>query len=207
MSTASSYARGARIAAIGIGATALVTQAYFSLASYELSREEYGGISLLWTAIFLVCSILYRPVEQLLGRTIADRDTRGVVGNEHLRVAATIQLALAVVFVVAALALRGPLQDDLFGGNETLYWVLIVAVLAYAASYFARGWLAGHQFFGLYGGLVLMESISRFRFPVAVAIGLLEGQDAVAMGIAAAPFVWWSLSALSAWAPHATNTS
>ena len=37
------------------------------------------------------------------------------------------------------------LQDDLFGGSATLYWILIAAVLFYAASYFARGYLAGHR--------------------------------------------------------------
>jgi O-antigen/teichoic acid export membrane protein len=60
-------------------------------------------------------------------------------------------------------------------------------VLAYAASYFARGYLAGHQWFGLYGGLVLFESVSRFCFPVAVAVGIASGQSAVALGILAAP--------------------
>ena len=116
---------------------------YFSLASHILTEADYGGITLLWSAVFITVSVLYRPVEQLLSRTIADRDARGAPGNEHLRVAATIQLALGVLFAVAALALRGPLQDDLFGGSETLYWVLIVTVLAYAVSYFARGFLAG----------------------------------------------------------------
>ena len=67
--------------------------------------------------------------------------------------------------------------------------MLVVGTLAYAASYFARGWLAGHKYFGLYGGLVLMESISRVCFALAVAIGIASGQTAVALGIAAAPFV------------------
>ena len=67
--------------------------------------------------------------------------------------------------------------------------VLIVGTLAYAASYFARGWLAGHQRFGLFGGLVLMESLSRFCFALAVAIGLASGENAVALGIAAAPLL------------------
>jgi O-antigen/teichoic acid export membrane protein len=67
--------------------------------------------------------------------------------------------------------------------------VLVVAVLAYAASYFARGWLAGHQWFGLYGGLVFMEATTRLLFAVAVAIGIASGQNVVAMGMAAAPFV------------------
>jgi O-antigen/teichoic acid export membrane protein len=177
------------VAGVGIAATALVTQAYFSLASHELTSREYGGISLLWTSIFLVCSILYRPVEQLLSRTIADRDARGISGREHLRVAATIQLALAAVFLVAALALRGPLEDNLFGGESSLYWVLVVAVPSYAASYFARGFLAGHRWLGLYGVLVFVESISRCTFAVLAVVGVATGQSFVAAGMAAAPLL------------------
>jgi O-antigen/teichoic acid export membrane protein len=184
-----SYARGARVAGIGIAATALVTQAYFSLASHQLGSRDYGGISLLWTSIFLVCSILYRPVEQLLSRTIADRDARGIRGHEHLRVAATIQLALGVLFLVAALALRGPLQDDLFGGREALYWVLVIAVPAYAASYFARGYLAGHKWLALYGVLVFVESVARCTFAVLAVVGVATSQSFVAAGMAAAPIV------------------
>src|SRR3954465_12054820 len=48
---------------------------------------------------------------------------------------------------------------------------------------------AGHQWFGFYGGLVFMEATSRLLFAVAVAIGIASGQTAVAMGMAAAPFV------------------
>jgi O-antigen/teichoic acid export membrane protein len=177
------------VAGVGIAATALVTQAYFSLASHGLTSREYGGISLLWTAIFLVCSILYRPVEQLLSRTIADRDARGISGSEHMRVAATIQLALAAVFLVAALALRGPLEDDLFGGESSLYWVLVVAVPSYAASYFARGFLAGHRWLALYGVLVFVESVSRCTFAVLAVVGVASGQSFVAAGMAAAPLL------------------
>ena len=185
----SSYGRGAAVLSAGIGATGLITFAYFSLASYSLPEDEYGRITLLWSAMFITVSVLYRPVEQLLSRTIADHDARGVPGTEHLRVAATIQLALGVVFAVVALALRGPIEDDLFAGSSTLYWVLVVGVLAYAASYFARGYLAGHRLFPLYGGLVLMEASSRCLFALAVAIGIAEGQSAVALGMAAAPIV------------------
>jgi len=184
-----SYARGAAVLSVGIGLTGLITFGYFSLASHSLDPDEYGRISLLWSSVFITVSVLYRPVEQMLARTIADHDERGVPGTHHLRVAATIQLALGVLFVGAALALRGPLQDELFGGSATLYWIMVVAVLAYAASYFARGFLAGHHRFGLYGGLVLMEASSRCLFALAVAVGIAEGENAVALGMAAAPIV------------------
>jgi O-antigen/teichoic acid export membrane protein len=186
---ARSYGRGAAVLSVGIGITGLVTFGYFSLASHSLPENEYGHITLLWSAVFITVSVLYRPVEQLLSRTIADRDARGVTGSEHLRVAATIQLALGLLFVVAALALREPIENGLFGGSSTLYAVLLAAVLAYAASYFARGFLAGHHRFGLYGGLALMEASSRCLFALAVALGIAEGQDVVALGMAAAPIV------------------
>ena len=183
-----SYGRGAAVLSVGIGVTGLVTYAYFSLASHNLSEGDYGQVALTWSAIFVVVSVLYRPVEQLLSRTIADRDARGIEGSEHLRVAATIQLGLGAAFAVAALLLRDPIENDLLGGNSTLYWVFVVAVLAYAASYFARGYLAGNRSYGLYGGLVLFESLSRVMFPLAVAVGLASGQSVVAMGMLAAPF-------------------
>jgi len=178
-----SYGRGAAVLSAGIGVTGLVTYTYFSLASHSLPDEEYGRISLLWSAVFVVVSVIYRPVEQLLSRTIAERSAQRHV----LRVAATIQAGLAAVFAVAALALRTHIEDELFGGSSSLYWIFVATVIAYAASYFARGLLAGHHRFGAYGALVLLEATSRFAFALAVAVGISEGQDAVAFGMLAAP--------------------
>jgi O-antigen/teichoic acid export membrane protein len=185
----SGYGRGARILSIGIATTGLVTFAYFSVASYVLDDVEYKQIALLWSVLFVTVSVIYRPIEQLLSRTIADRRARGLEADHPLRTPMLIQGGFALAFLVVALAFRGPIEDDLFDGSATLYWILVVAVLAYAASYFARGWLAGHQWFGLYGGLVFLEACSRLAFAVAVAVGIAEGQSAVALGMAAAPFV------------------
>jgi O-antigen/teichoic acid export membrane protein len=182
----SSYGSGARILSIGIAATGLFSFAYFAVASHVLNAEQYGQVALLWSVLFVVISVIYRPVEQLLSRSIADRRARGLHSGHPLRVPLSIQGGFAVLFLAAALALR-PQLEDLFGGSASLYWIFVGAALAYAASYFARGYFAGHQWFALYGGLVLFESISRFCFPVAVAVGIASGQTAVALGILAAP--------------------
>lgn len=179
------YARGARILSIGIASTGIFTFAYFAVASHVLSRHDYGSVSLLWSVLFVVISIIYRPVEQLLSRTIAQRRAAGQTGGHPLRTPALIQLGFAAVFLVVALALRTRIEDAF--DSSALYWVLVVSTCAYAASYFARGWFAGHEWFGLYGALVLFESVSRFCFPLAVAVGIASGQSAVAVGIAAAP--------------------
>jgi O-antigen/teichoic acid export membrane protein len=183
-----SYGSGARILSIGIASTGLLTFAYFSIASHVLGEVPTKRIDLLWSVMFVIISVIYRPIEQLLSRTIADRQARGHV-DYRLRVPITIQLSFALVFLVIALILHDELVNHVFDRYGALYDVLVIGTLAYAASYFARGWLAGHKYFALYGGLVLMESVSRISFAIAVALGIASGQTAVAMGIAAAPFV------------------
>jgi len=175
------YGKSARILSIGIASTGIFTFLYLAFASHELSPAAYSRISLLWAVMFVILSVIYRPIEQLLSRTIADRRARGLHGHP-LRVPALIQSGFALLFLIVALALRPQIENDMFNGSSALYWILVVGVLAYAASYFARGWLAGHERFDLYGGLVFLESTSRFLFAVAVAVGIASGQDAVGLG-------------------------
>jgi O-antigen/teichoic acid export membrane protein len=186
-SASAEYGKTASFLAIGVGLTGVITYAYFLIASHVLSKPDYGQITVLWSAVFITISTLYRPVEQLLSRHISERLVKREPIGQEMRVAATIQLGLALFFAVTALALRGPIQDNLLEGNETLYWVFFGAVLFYAASYFARGFLAGQRNFGLFTALILSESVFRTLFAVLVAVSLLEGQSAVAIGIVAAP--------------------
>ena len=183
-----SYGSGARILSVGIACTGLLTLAYFSISSHVLSEAAAARIALLWSVMFVIISVIYRPIEQLLSRTIAERRAKGQA-EQSLRVPMLIQAAFALTFLVAALAFKADLVNNVFDHYEALYDVLVVGTLAYAASYFARGWLAGHEYFALYGGLVLVESLSRLCFALAVVLGITSGQTAVALGIAAAPLV------------------
>jgi O-antigen/teichoic acid export membrane protein len=186
-SATADYGKTASFLAIGVGLTGVITYTYFLIASHVLSKPDYGQITVLWSAVFITISTLYRPIEQLLSRHISERRVKGQPIGQPMRVASTIQLGLSLFFAVLALALRGPIQDGLLEGNETLYWVFFSSVLFYAASYFARGFLAGSQRFGLFVALILSESCFRTIFAVMVAIGILSGQSAVAIGITAAP--------------------
>ena len=181
------YGKTAGFLSIGVGLTGLITYAYFFIASHQLSKTDYGEIAVLWSAVFITVSTLYRPIDQLLSKHVSERLARSESPSEPMRVAAKIQLALGVAFAVLALIFRGPLQDDLLDGNETLYWIGFAAVLFYAASYYARGYLAGIRNFALFSALILTESVFRTAFAVMVAIGVLSGQSAVAVGIVAAP--------------------
>ena len=183
-----SYAQSARILTIGIASTGVFTFLYLAVASHVLSPPAYSRIAVCWAIMYVIVSVIYRPIEQLLSRTIADRRARGLHGHP-LRIPLVIQFGFAVIFLIVALALRPQIEQGMFDGSAALYWILVVGVIAYAASYFARGWLAGHQRFDLYGGLVFLESTSRFLFALAAAVGIIgKTQGAVGLGMAVAPF-------------------
>jgi O-antigen/teichoic acid export membrane protein len=186
-SATAEYGRTASFLAVGVGLTGAITYVYFFIASHVLSKPDYGEITVVWSAVFITVSTLYRPVDQLLSRHISERLAKGESARRPILVATRIQLGLAASFAALALVLRGPIEDGLLDGNETLYWVFLLAVLFYAASYFARGYLAGHRRFGLFTAMILSESVFRTVFAVLVAVGLLSGQSAVAIGIVAAP--------------------
>lgn len=185
---ARSYGAGARILSLGLALTGVVTLAFFALAAHALDNDAaYGRVSLLWAVTFLITSVIYRPIEQLLARSIAESRARGAA--PALRTPLVLQACSAVLFVVAALAFKGTLVNDLFGGEEALFWVLVGAVTTYSLSYFARGWLAGSGRPELYGVLVFIESSARCVFPIVALLGLSSGTLAVAAGIAAAPLI------------------
>src|SRR5215218_6391700 len=74
----SGYGAGAKILSVGIASTGVVTFAFFSVASYALDDDaQYKSITLLWSVLFVIVSVIYRPIEQLLSRTIASRRAGG----------------------------------------------------------------------------------------------------------------------------------
>src|ERR1700760_1724894 len=100
------YGKTASFLAVGVGLTGVITYAYFLIASHTLSKDDYGQITVLWSAVFITISTLYRPIEQLLSRHVSEREVKGLSVSEPMRVASTIQFRLSLLFAVLALALR-----------------------------------------------------------------------------------------------------
>ena len=70
------YGRTASLLSVAVGATGFIVYLYFALAAHNLDAADYGDIATLWLVVFVTVATLYRPVEQLLSRTIAERHAR-----------------------------------------------------------------------------------------------------------------------------------
>jgi O-antigen/teichoic acid export membrane protein len=184
---ARSYGVAAGMLTAALATAGLLTYGFFALASHNLSADDYGLIVVMWSVVFISVSVLFRPVEQLVSRTIAELETRGEHIGHAMRVAGTIQAGLAVLFVVLAFALRDLIEDDLLEGNEFLFYAMVGAVLAFGASFLARGFLAGERRFGLFSLLLIVDGSGRVLFSLAVAVGIAEGVEPIAIGVIAGP--------------------
>jgi O-antigen/teichoic acid export membrane protein len=181
------YRRSAFQLSAALGLAGVLTYVFFGLASHSLDANEYGEIVILWSAVLLVAATLFRPIEYLLARTLAERRGIGERDADAFRPAAIIQLALCALTVVAVLAAKDPIQDNLFSDEPGLYWAMLGALVGYSFAYFARGLLAGRSQFPLYAALLLIESLVRLAAVVLVATGIMTGTIPIAAGIALAP--------------------
>ncbi len=186
---APSYGKSAALLSGALGVAGVLTYGFFALASHSLNPHDYGLVVVLWSVMFVAISVLFRPVEQLLSRTVAELEASGTSARSGLRVAAQIQVGVALMFVVGAFILRGPIEAELFGGDVLFFWALIVSILGFAVSFYVRGMLAGKGQFAAYAWLLLVDAVAKTACALAVAIGISSGPGLLAIGIAVAPFL------------------
>ena len=111
---------------IGIASTGVLTFAYFAIASHVLDapqRARVRHLDVLWSVMFVIICVIYRPIEQLLSRTIADRRARGI-DRHPMRVPITIQGGFALLFLRGRAAAARRRSRTASSHSTTLYWVL-----------------------------------------------------------------------------------
>ena len=181
------YGKTASFLAVGVGLPGVITYSYFLIASHVLSKPDYGEIT-----VALVGRLHHHLHPLPAGRTAALPPHLRTPGQGRADWRHDAQRGHDPARPGAALRGPGARLPRAAPGRPArrqrkLYWVYFSAVLFYAASYFARGYLAGVKRFGLFTALILSESCFRTLFAVLVAVSLLSGQSWVAIGIVAAP--------------------
>src|SRR6266511_1074503 len=163
--------------AVGAGLLVAGITAYaFQIVSFRaLAKGDYTALNGLWVLIFVVAPGMFLPLEQEVGRALADRRARGVGGGPLVKRAALLGGILTVALIVAALAASGPLSDKLFHGRTALLVCFAIALASYAVEHLTRGTLSGNARFGPYGLLLAIEGVVRVAPCIVLwAVGIDE---------------------------------
>jgi O-antigen/teichoic acid export membrane protein len=168
--------------AVGLGLIISGITAYmFQILAFRgLTKAEYTALNALWIFVFVVSPGFFLPLEQEVGRAVADRRARDIGSGPVVRKAAVASAFLTGGLVVLTLiaAAFTPLVDKLFHGREVLLACFVIALITYAVQFLAKGTLAGNGRFGPYGVILGAEGIVRV-LPLIVLVAL--GVDNLAL--------------------------
>jgi O-antigen/teichoic acid export membrane protein len=157
--------------AVGLGLLISGITAYgFQILAFKgLTKSEYAALNGLWILVFVVAPGFFLPLEQEVGRAVADRRSRLLGGGPVVRKAAQAGCILAVSLM--ALSVLGfqafGFTDRLFHGQEVLLACFVIALATYAVQHITRGTLSGNGRFGPYGMILGAEGVFRI-LPVIV---------------------------------------
>ncbi len=157
--------------AVGLGLLISGITAYgFQILAFKgLTKSEYAALNGLWILVFVVAPGFFLPLEQEVGRAVADRRAREIGGGPVVRKAAFAGAVLAgsLMGLAAISFLSFGLTDRLFHGQEILLVCFVIALGTYAVQHITRGTLSGNGRFGPYGMILGAEGIFRI-LPVIV---------------------------------------
>lgn len=172
---------GALIGAVG----AYLFQVY---GGRTLGPEAFAPISVLWTAFFILATVLLVPVEQYVTREVAS-GRRAVPGD--LKPTLTMAVIGALVgggFVFATL-------DDLFEGSYQYILQIALLMLGYSLLFMGKGVLAGTRHFRDVGWVLIVETGARLVAGLIalqlVASATSLGWAMVLGGFAVLGLRWW----------------
>jgi O-antigen/teichoic acid export membrane protein len=149
--------------AVGAGLIIAGLTAYgFQIVSFRaLSKGDYTALNGLWVLVFVTAPGFFLPLEQEVGRALADRRARGVGGRPLVRRAAFLGTLLTATLILVSFALGPFLVDDIFHGRTLLILCFAIALVTYAFQHLTRGTLSGNGRFGPYGQVFGVEGVLR----------------------------------------------
>lgn len=160
-------APGTTTMVVGGLAGAILAYIFQAVGGRVLGDEGFAPIAAIWTAFFIVASILLVPLEQYVTR----ETSRGRAIADDLRVIGWV-MTLGVVAGSAYVYLT--LDSDIFGGNPVYIAVMALLMIGYTILFTAKGVLAGNRRFADVGWVLSLEGVFRLLAGVAILLYVAE---------------------------------
>jgi O-antigen/teichoic acid export membrane protein len=135
----------------GLIVAGISSYAFFKIGKSALGDDDFKPISSLWFATFFLAPGFFLPLEQELGRALAQRRALRQGGKPVVTRVLPLAGILATAVTLVILIASGKLTDTFFEGNWVVTAALIIGFLSYLPFHLARGICSGHGRFRSYG--------------------------------------------------------
>lgn len=154
----------------------------------RLDPEAFAPVSVLWTAFFILATILLVPVEQYVTREVASGRKALPTDLKPAFVMTVIGSLVGVVFVFVTL-------DDLFFGDPVYIAQIVLLMVGYALMFVGKGVLAGSRRFAGVGWILVVETAVRLLAGVILLQLVVDasslGWAMVIGGFSVLALAWW----------------
>jgi O-antigen/teichoic acid export membrane protein len=172
---------GAWLLSAGMLVSGALTYAFHLLVARTLGPADFGRIAVLWAAVFLVATAVFRPLEQTTARAVADRLARGEDARSVLRSVATVCIVAMVLAGGAMAAAWQPITRRLFQGDDAMSAMLVAGVLLFSLVYVGRGLLGGVRWFRGYAASLCIDGVVRLLIAAPLVVFASERLAGVAV--------------------------
>jgi O-antigen/teichoic acid export membrane protein len=174
----------------GLMITAVTTYVFLIIVRKAIPDDHvYSAFTAFWAFIFVAGPGLFLPLEQEVGRALAQRRAQGVGGGPLVHRAARLGLILTCVMAVAAVATAPLYVDGFFHGDWLLVVSLAVGLFGFAFMHLSRGTLSGNGRFIPYGMILAIDGTAKLVAAIALWAAGVESAGAFGLCIALSPFV------------------
>ena len=142
------------------------------LGGRALGPEAFAPVSVLWTAFFILATILLVPVEQYVTREVAS-------GRKAIPHDLVPSLTVAGLGAVVGGGFVAFTLDSLFEGDPQYIAQIALMMVGYALMMVGKGVLAGTRNFSQVGWVLVVESAGRF---LAGVVAVVFFANAVSLG-------------------------
>ncbi|NEK57963.1 hypothetical protein GCU56_08770 [Geodermatophilus sabuli] len=156
--------------AVGLGVLGLASFAFLSVSGRALGPAELAPLGTLWVLINALGPALFQPLEQEVGRAVAERAAHGHGARPVFLRACALAGGLVVVAAVVLFLARRPLADEVFAGQDVLVLALLLGLVGLGAEHLTRGAFAGGGAFPRYGTQLAIDGVLRIGSAAALAL-------------------------------------
>ncbi len=176
--------------AVGAGfvVSGVTAYGFLAISARALGPSRYAPLGVLWALMFVAGPGFFLPLEQEVGRALADRRAHGVGGGPLIRRACLTGGAVVTVLMVATAASGKLLLEELFDDKLLLLAGFMLGLTGYFAEYLLRGTLSGSGRFATYGLVIGSEATLRLVACVVLAVVGVETAGPYGLALGLAPF-------------------
>lgn len=156
--------------AVGLGVLGLASFAFLSVSGRALGPAELAPLGTLWVLVNALGPALFQPLEQEVGRAVADRAAHGHGARPVFLRACGIATGVIVLAATVLFTARRPLADEVFAGQQILVLGLLLGLVGLGAEHLTRGAFAGGGAFPRYGTQLAVDGVLRIGSAAVLAV-------------------------------------